>query len=249
MTKHRLREVLKKCDVCRRRDRSMVKTNLFVETSGPGEKLGFDIMQAGKEQLVIVAVDYFTRKAFAKMLVTKEASKVVKFLDRVFREFPFNAMLTDNGREFKNAKVAEWAALHNVKQEFAVPYYPESNGQVERLNRTIKAALGKTKGSLKAKLGKVVDAYNGTRHRAVGMSPNEAIKEENTGRVKMAQDHYRGEFKSRGKIEELEIGQLVLIRNEHKRAKSNDECGGSGKVMEKLLNNIYLVQPEGGEAI
>ena len=104
-----------------------------------------------------------------------------------------------------------------VKLEFSVPYYHESNGRIERANRTIRNALKKTKGPLKIKLHRALAVYNNSIHRGIGMSPIEARKEQNFRSVTNWQSKYKNEFGLRNKHKiNFELNQRVLVRNENK---------------------------------
>ena len=46
-------------------------------------------------------------------------------------------LLSDNGKEFRNAFLKEICKLFSIKQTFTVTYHPASNGLVERANRKI----------------------------------------------------------------------------------------------------------------
>jgi transposase-like protein len=128
-----------------------------------------------------------------------------------------------------------------VIHKISVPYYHQSNGRVERINRTIREACKKTKGSLKRKLVKIVENYNNLVHRGVGMTPAEALKEENINKVKEWSNKYKQEFKTKKKINKLEINDHVLIRNEVRRSKMDDEFEKRGIVKRILDNDIYEV--------
>ena len=58
-------------------------------------------------------------------------------------------------------------------------YHHKSAGRVERGNRTLRKDLNRMKGPLKSKLSKVTNNYNNKCHRAIRMSPNEAVMLEN----------------------------------------------------------------------
>jgi transposase InsO family protein len=55
-------------------------------------------------------------------------------------QFPVN-LISDNGPAFTSALLAELDRLSGVKHIFTTPYNPSSNGRVERIHRTFKAAL------------------------------------------------------------------------------------------------------------
>ena len=44
---------------------------------------------------------------------------------------------SDNGGEYRNAKMDNFCRQKMIKQEFTVPYNPEQNGMAERMNRTL----------------------------------------------------------------------------------------------------------------
>ncbi|KAM2391645.1 hypothetical protein ACFX1X_035244 [Malus domestica] len=61
-----------------------------------------------------------------------------------------NAIVIDNGRQFDNNKFMMFYSKFNINLCFASPAYPQSNGQVEAINkiikRTLKTSLDKAKG-------------------------------------------------------------------------------------------------------
>ena len=90
--------------MCARKDKQFFKTNQYVQTVQPGVRVGVDIMYQHGGQLIIVALNYFSRKAFARVLSSKEAFKVADFLSSVCAELPLQRMVTGNEREFVNRR-------------------------------------------------------------------------------------------------------------------------------------------------
>jgi predicted nuclease of restriction endonuclease-like RecB superfamily len=191
----------------------------------------------------LVAIDYFSRKVWATATKTKEAKKTIKFLSKIKENIKIKTIVTDNGREFSNERVKNWCLENNVNHEFSIPYYHQSNGRVERVNRTLRDACRKVQGSTKKKLRKIVDAYNKTTHRGIGMAPDEALKEENYNRVVENVERYKKEFlgKNRG-IVKLKVGQKVLIKNEERLGKMDDEFREEGVVIENVYGDIYKIR-------
>ena len=75
---------------------------------------------------------------------SKSAENVARVLiDLFFRFGPPNKIITDQGREFVNAVNENLFATVNVKHLISSAYHPQTNGQDERTNRTLKTALGK----------------------------------------------------------------------------------------------------------
>ncbi|KAF7701549.1 hypothetical protein CDIK_0738 [Cucumispora dikerogammari] len=51
-----------------------------------------------------------------------------------------------NCREFRNALVGEWCRESEINIKFSATYVHESNGRIERLNKTTREILKRTKG-------------------------------------------------------------------------------------------------------
>jgi len=64
-------------------------------------------------------------------------------LQKEFGNNPFRLFQSDNGGEFKNALVHEAIAKMNGKPVHSAARHPQSQGQVERVNQTIKDGLDK----------------------------------------------------------------------------------------------------------
>ena len=50
----------------------------------------------------------------------------------------------DNGDEFVNSEIDELLRLHGMREIHGRPYHLQSQGQIERFNRTLKSQLRKT---------------------------------------------------------------------------------------------------------
>ena len=61
------------------------------------------------------------------------------FVKRCHNEFEtiIKKVRSDNGSEFKNARVDDLCDEFGIKHEFSAKYTPQSNGLVERKNRTL----------------------------------------------------------------------------------------------------------------
>ena len=178
----------------------------------------------------------------------KFPEKIISLLKRVYEEIKYKEIITDNGKEFSNKVVKNWLAQNKINQKFSIPYYHESNGRVERANRTIRNALRKEKGPIRAKLPKVLDTYNNMEHRGIGTSPNEAVKEENWEKVRKVQEKYRKEFKEK-KLEKFTLEKDVLIKNEFRKNKMDDYFKEKGKIKSQISENVYLVENEDGKLL
>nr|GEY49861.1 reverse transcriptase domain-containing protein [Tanacetum cinerariifolium] len=102
----------------------------------------------GKVKFLIVAMDYFTKWIEAKAVATITGGQVKKFVwDNIVCRFGIpREIISDNGKQFADNSFKDWCDKLNITQHFASVKHPQSNGLVERANRSlgegIKARLG-----------------------------------------------------------------------------------------------------------
>ncbi|GKA58105.1 reverse transcriptase domain-containing protein [Tanacetum coccineum] len=106
----------------------------------------------GKVKFLIVAMDYFTKwieaKAVSTITTLAISQKVKKFVwDNIVCRFGLpGEIVSDNGKHFSDNPFKDWCEKFNITQRFASVKHPQSNGLVERVNRSlgdgIKARLG-----------------------------------------------------------------------------------------------------------
>ncbi|GKA34315.1 reverse transcriptase domain-containing protein [Tanacetum coccineum] len=122
-------------------------------TPWPFYKWGIDIAGPfpegpGKVKFLIVTMDYFTKWIEAKAVATISGSQVKKFVwDNIVCRFGLpGEIVSDNGKQFSGDPFKNWCEKLNIVQRFALVKHPQSNGLVERENRSlgegIKARLG-----------------------------------------------------------------------------------------------------------
>nr|GEX50760.1 reverse transcriptase domain-containing protein [Tanacetum cinerariifolium] len=119
----------------------------------PFYKWGIDIagpFPEGPEKVkfLIVAMDYFTKWIEAKAVTTITGGQVKKFVwDNIVCRFGIPIeIVSDNGKQFSDNPFKDWCDKLNITQRFASVKHPQSNGLVERANRSlgegIKSCLG-----------------------------------------------------------------------------------------------------------
>ena len=127
---------------------------------------------------ILVVSDYFTKWSQAYALPDHQAYTVADTL--VTRFFLLlgtpRVIHTDQGPEFQAELIHRLCELLEVTKTKTSPYRPQSDGQVERLNRTLIDMLSKFcdehKDDWDDHLPYVVCSYNATRHDSTGCSPN-----------------------------------------------------------------------------
>ncbi|GKA72189.1 reverse transcriptase domain-containing protein [Tanacetum coccineum] len=120
----------------------------------PFYKWGIDIAGPfpegpGKVKFLIVAMDYFTKWVEAKPVATITGNQVKKFVwENIVCRFGLpGEIISDNGKQFRDNPFKDWCEKLCIQQHFASVKHPQTNGLVERANRSlgegIKARLGK----------------------------------------------------------------------------------------------------------
>ncbi len=99
------------------------------------------VQSIGGYKYFIPFMDDCTR--IGQVLFLREKSEAVKHVkdhctkvERQFRKFPCWIRF-DNGKEFVNAELKEWAASKGIELETTAPYSSSQNGVAERYNQTL----------------------------------------------------------------------------------------------------------------
>ena len=87
-------------------------------------------------------VDDHSRLAYSEVLTDERAATVVAFWGRALawygdRGVSARAVLTDNGPAYRSSDFGRACGLAGVVHRFTRPYRPQTNGKVERFNRTL----------------------------------------------------------------------------------------------------------------
>jgi len=153
--------------------------------------------QEGKLHL-FVAIDRTSKFAFVQLHGQADRPTAVAFLEALLEAVPYrlHTILTDNGIQFADQPRNRdgWTARYRVhrfdqicnensiEHRLTKPKHPWTNGQVERMNRTIKEATVKrfyyeTHDQLRSHLANFVTAYNFAKRLKTlkGLTPYEYI--------------------------------------------------------------------------
>ena len=95
---------------------------------------------------VLVVADYFTRWMEVFPMPNQEAATVAsKLVDEVFCRFAMPEQLhSDQGRQFEAEVISHICKLLQIEKIRTTPYHPQSDGLVERFNRTLLSMLSTT---------------------------------------------------------------------------------------------------------
>ena len=126
---------------------------------------------------VLVAADYFTRWVEAYTIPNQEAVTVAsKLVNEMFCRFSIPEQLhSDQGRQFESSVMQEVSRILQICKTRTTPYHPQSDGLVERFNRTLIAMLATTvrdhPEEWECHLRKLCMAYNTSVHSSTGFTP------------------------------------------------------------------------------
>ena len=91
--------------------------------------------------MAFMIVDDYTRYTWAFFLVDKSDvfATFKSFIKGIHNKFKttIKKVISDNRSEFKNTRIDELCDEFGIRHQFSAKYTPQSNGLVERKNRTL----------------------------------------------------------------------------------------------------------------
>lgn len=157
-----------------------------VIVSGPHQQWQADLVDVSSLsrynsgiKFLLTCIDVFSKKAWVVPLKNKSGSSLVDAFTSITDPLP-RSLQTDKGTEFINRLFQKWLKNNNI-HFFTTENDDIKAGIVERFNRTLKVKLWRyfTKHNTKKYLqilDDIVDAYNRSPHRSIGMAPNDVNK-------------------------------------------------------------------------
>ena len=160
--------------------------------SGPSQQWQADLIDVSRLsqhnqgiKFLLTRIDVFSKKAWVVPLKNKSGISLVAAFKSIQHPLP-KTLQTDKGTEFLNYTFQQWLKDHKV-HFFTTENEDIKASIVERFNRTLKTKLWRyfthhdtlTYTDI---LESVVDVYNHTPHRSIGMAPND-VTSANKGRV------------------------------------------------------------------
>jgi transposase InsO family protein len=126
---------------------------------------------------ILTCIDVFSKKAWCIPLKTKGGKEVTAAFEKILNDTPCTFLQTDKGSEYLNGTFQAMLRDRNIK------FYTSENDDlkasvIERFNRTIKSKMWRYFTYANTRryvdvIDDLVDSYNNTYHRSIGMKPSE----------------------------------------------------------------------------
>ena len=132
-------------------------------------------------RFILVITDRFTKLTKTEALRTITSLAVAKAFCKtwVFNYGTPKILLTDNGTQFTASFFRNVCRILGIHKVFTTEYHPQTNGQAERFNRTIIAAIrnyvSDSQRDWDEWLGPITYAYNTQVHRSTGTTPFDLV--------------------------------------------------------------------------
>src|ERR1051325_3301390 len=173
-----IREYVRTCEVCQKRGKSRRKEPLHpIKIGQVFERVGIDLVGPlpitnQKNRYIIVATDYLTRWPEVQAISDASAATLAQFIftEIICRHGIPKIILSDQGPNFRSDMIRILCEKFLIRHKFSSPYHPQTNGMVERLNRTLCESLAKVKGTddWDLHIPAVLLAYRTKRHATTG---------------------------------------------------------------------------------
>ena len=178
-----VREHCETCIQCQRRSQPTPLRQAGFRTevcSRPFERVALDVtempMSSKGNKYALVIMDYFTKYVHVHAMPDQTAQTVSScLLDTVLQEGVPERIHSDQGRQFESAIFKQLCARLGIEKTHTSPYRPQSDGMVERFNRTLKDMVAKyikpCGSDWDEHIAALAFAYNTSKHSVTGYSP------------------------------------------------------------------------------
>lgn len=203
------------------------------------QQIAIDFFSAKECATFLVVIDYYSRFLQVVEMKSTTATKTVDALEAIFLDHTYpECIRSDNGPPFSSEEFANYCSIKNIKLVRTIPYWPQMNGLVERVNQGILRALRIAKATntdWRKALKEHVYIYNTTPHSVTEKAPMELL----TGRpvkdllpslrtdpawnrdesvrdkdaIRKMQGKIYADQRRHAKTSKIEVGDEVMIKN------------------------------------
>lgn len=206
------------------------KTFTPIISTAPFNVVQIDIYKYG-DIITLNMIDLFSKYVDTYVMKNETAKETIVAVKAMLKKAPMKPKLiqSDNGSNFKSKEFKDYLAKEDIKQLFSTPYTPQSQGSVERLQKTLKSYLEKLTLQNKKITNKQIAIfnknYNNTKHSIIGMTPMDAIKPENKAKVLKAIEKAKAMNLTEDRKDDLEKNDKVRLSTKTEKKNSNIGAG------------------------
>ena len=164
-----LKQMIQNCPTCARNARprkAPLLTTLLPEY--PWQVVGTDLFEKDGAHFLLT-VDYFSRYPEVTRLTTTTSAAVIASMKAVFARHGIPEVVrSDNGPQYSSHEFAMFSDSYGFRHSTSSPYYPQSNGQAERMVQTTKRIMSNS-----SDLYMALMTYRATPLPWCGLSPAE----------------------------------------------------------------------------
>ena len=167
---------------------------------GPWVDIAIDLLEIPGGNHFLVVIDYFSRWPEVISVPKTDAHNIIKSMESVFQTHGLpetdahniiksmesifqthglpESVRSDNGQPFASAEFGKFLSNLGIVHHKGVPYWPQSNGEVERFNGTVLKIIriaGIEKKNWKSEMCNFLFHYRTTPHSVTGISPGELL--------------------------------------------------------------------------
>ena len=146
---------------------------------GPWSEIAVDLLEIPKKENLLVVVDYYSKWPEIAFLTKTDAGTIIKCLEYTFRTHGLPETLrSDNGPPFASREFKGFLEYLAIDHKKGIPYWPQSDGEVERLNKTLLKAIriAQLQGKdWKREVQDFLFQYRSTPHTVTPLSPAELL--------------------------------------------------------------------------
>ncbi|GMF27809.1 unnamed protein product [Phytophthora fragariaefolia] len=157
---------------------------------------------------ILTAITINSRLGYAKLLTNNTGPTVLAAIRVFVRLHKVDILTTDNGSKFMNQQAQKLFKTKKIDHFNNEPGDHAKMGKIERFNRTLKRRLVKIEPMRLTQMliAAVIENYNSTTHRSIGMTPNEA-----KGKV-IESELVHNQAEAERVENEFEVGEKVLYK-------------------------------------
>ncbi|UYV78642.1 K02A2.6-like, partial [Cordylochernes scorpioides] len=272
-----IENLIRNCPICVRNQPLINDQPLQIVPlpSKPWMKLGIDIVGPIGHHYVLTVIDYYSSYPEAMIIEDISSKTIIKKLMEIFARHGYpHEVVTDNGLQFVSTSMERFFKECGIRHIKASPYYPKSNGKIERFHRFLKKQFNSSSEEgkdWKEDLSRILMSYRTTPNRSTGKTPafllfSREIKtklsslvndaEEDESNIKEFNMFYKEKMKTYNDIirkaspHNFEIGNLVYVANPNNGKLDSNFRSEHHVILENTsINSFKLVNTKNGKII